>query len=470
MSSVILSPAPAVPEVERTPWATLARAMTTSAAGVALSGVASIAATKILATTLGPSAVAALQTIQQARQTAVVAATSNGQTALVQGASSLEGREGARYVRTVACIFLIGISVASLGFCAAPGGVLRWVLERTGLASMGTAILPWLGIAVALTSAYVFLTALLNSMGKVGTLAALQVVGPGALAALAYPAARSGGGRAIAIMVACSAAASAGAALVAILRYPDPLRVWFLGFRGWWDARAVRHFFSISTAMLITGFLASAAVLAVRGNIIRSQGLQRTGLFDAAWSISMNQVTLVLASVQTYYLPALTRARTSADKTSEISRVLIAGTLAAAVVIASLALVQPLVLDLFYSRAFEAAHQYLRWTLVGDYLKVSSWILSVPMLAAADMKLFLASDLAASGIFLGAAFLLTRWFEPAESASMAFVLMYGVHLTICLFYLRLRQGIRVDLRTVTCWAGGLALVLVATSVGWKGGL
>ena len=78
---------------ERKPWVKLARAMTTSATGVALSGVASIAATKILAITLGPSAVASLQTLQQARQTAVIAATSNGQTALVQGASSREGLE-----------------------------------------------------------------------------------------------------------------------------------------------------------------------------------------------------------------------------------------------------------------------------------------------------------------------------------------------------------------------------------------
>ena len=446
--------------------------MTTSAAGVALSGVASIAATKILATTLGPSAVASLQTLQQARQTAVIAATSNGQTALVQGASSLEGLKGALFVRTAACVFLTGTLISSFGLASLgrSSPVLHWILERTGLSSMGTSVLPWLGMAVALTSAYVFLTALLNAIGKVGTLAALQVAGPCALAVLAYPAARAGGGRAIAILVTCSAAASSGAALVAILRNPASLRAWFWNSRRWWDNRAARHFFSISTAMLTTGFLASATVVAVRGNIIRAEGLQRTGLFDAAWSISMNQVTLVLASVQTYYLPALTRARTQTEKTSEISRVLIAGTMVAAIVIAGLVLWQSLVLDLFYSRAFQGAHQYLRWTLVGDYLKVSSWILSVPMLAAADMKLFLASDLAASATFLGVAFLSTRWIEPAEGASVAFVLMYTVHLIITLFYVRLRQGIRLDFRTIACWMAGLALVLTATSLGWKVGM
>ncbi len=54
---------------------------------------------------------------------------------------------------------------------------------------------------------------------------------------------------------------------------------------------------------------------------------------------------------------------------------------------------------MFYSAAFDPAAAYLRWTLLGDYLKVTSWILSIPILAARDMKMFLAADLAAYGVF-----------------------------------------------------------------------
>ena len=465
LSSVILTPAAPAPLADpAATWAKLARAMTTSAAGVALSGIASIAATKILAVTLGPSAVASLQTLQQVRQSAVIAATCNGQTALVQGASSLEGMDRARYLRTAVCIFFIGTMLAAAGLLGAPAVV----LERTGLASLGASALPWLALAAALTSAYVFLTALLNSLGRVETLAGLQVAGPGALALLAYPVARAGGAHGLAVMVAASAAVSAGAALAAVLIHRAELTPWFSQTRVWFSGRAAKHFFSISTAMLITGFLALAAVLVVRGNIVRSQGLQRAGLFDAAWSISMSQVTLVLASVQTYYLPALSRARTQAEKAREISRVLMAGTLVSAPVIAGLALFQPRVLELFYSPAFQGAHQYLRWTLLGDYVKVASWILSVPMLAAADMKLFLLSDLTATSTFVGAAFLFTRWYEPAESAAMAFFLMYTVHLTISLLYVRFRQGIRLGRQAIALWMGGLALVVAAAAVGWSG--
>ena len=49
--------------------------------------------------------------------------------------------------------------------------------------------------------------------------------------------------------------------------------------------------------------------------------------------------------------------------------------LAAAGAIAAIALLKPWLLTLFYSAAFRPAAGYLRWTLLGDYLKVTSWIL-----------------------------------------------------------------------------------------------
>lgn len=449
--------------VERSGWLGLAKAMGTSAAAAALSGIASIAATKILAVTLGPSAVATLQTMQQTRQTAVVAATANGQTALVQGASSLEGANRVEYVRTALCIFSAATAAAVLGLWAAP----REVLDRTGLASLGASALSWLGVAIAMTSAYVFLSALLNALGKVQAVSALQAAGPGALALLAYPVARAGGGAGLFRMVAASAAVSAGAALLAAIRYQAQFRLWRSETRVFFSRPSAAHFFSISLAMLLSGFAASATILLVRGNIVRSQGLGQAGSFDAAWSISMNQVTLVLASVQTYYLPALSKLQSPEKKTREISRVLLAGALVSASLIASLAFFKPWVIKLLYSNAFRPAERYLRWTLAGDYLKVSSWILSVPLLASADMKPFLASDLAATATFASASFALIRWYDPAESAAIAFLLMYAVHLTAVFLCLRLRHNVLLARSTLGVWMVGLAVVLGASFASWS---
>jgi hypothetical protein len=443
--------------------------MGASAAGAILGGLASVAATKVIAISLGPSAVASLQTLQQVRQAAVIAATANGQTALVQGASAREGSSRASYVRTCAAIFAAaGLSVTGL-LLLAPAAL----LQRTGLAALSGAPAGWLASAVLLTALYVFCAALLNVAGKIEALAMLQTSGPMGMAVLAIPfvmLAKAGQGQHTPELVAASAGVAALAAIVTLRRCRVPLGGWFRHAESWFHPGEARHFFSISTAMLVTGFVASTANVLVRGNIVRTQGLAHAGLFDAAWSISMNQVTLALASVQTYYLPALSRAKTSNARAGEISRVLIAATLVAAPVIAGVALLKPVVLHVLYSAAFGEAHRYLRWTLIGDYLKVSSWILSVPMLAAADMRIFLASDLVSSLIFVTSARVLLHWCEPAESAAIAFLLMYVTHLAICSVYVYARQGIRFSFRTLAIWLAGLALVLTSSWAAWDGGV
>ncbi len=88
------------------------------------------------------------------------------------------------------------------------------------------------------------------------------------------------------------------------------------------------------------------------------------------------------------------------------------------------------------------------------------------MLTAADMKVFLASDLSVSGAFLGASALLTRWKEPAESAAIAFAVMYAVHLAVSLAYVLLRARLKLSGKAIAVWASGMALVSVAAFAGW----
>jgi PST family polysaccharide transporter len=256
-----------------------------------------------------------------------------------------------------------------------------------------------------------------------------------------------------------------------LVRDAERLRHWFCGPGRLWAGDAARHFISISGAMLISGLAATAVLLWVRRRITASQGLAVTGQFDAAWSISMNHVTVVLSSLQTYFLPALAGNRGGAhssvlERSARISSVLTVAALSATAVIAALALAKPWALVLFYSAAFRPAAAYLRWTLVGDYLKVAGWILSIPILAAADMKVFLTADLAALGVFLAASAGLGRWMSAAESAGAAFVLMHATHLAICAAYVRGKYGFRPSRIATAVWIGGLAVVAGVSLLTW----
>ena len=92
---------------------------------------------------------------------------------------------------------------------------------------------------------------------------------------------------------------------------------------------------------------------------------------------------------------------------------------------------------------------------MGDYLKVSSWVLSIPMLASADMRAFLAADLSAYAVFALGAASVGHFRGAAEGTAIAFVLMYAAHLAICGAIAWRRYGFRPGAQMSLIWAGGL---------------
>lgn len=441
------------------------RAMGQSGLGALASGLLSAVATKILAAMGGPAALATLATLQQLRQAAVVGATGNGQTALVRGASALTGVEQTEYVRTALCVFAAGTGAVAAGMILFP----RAIATLVGLGAGTGHMMPWMALVVILSSVVVFASALLNSLRAIGWLAGLSVIGSAAMMLGAWPAARAfveGGGNAMAGLLIFSSAISCAVSLGALLRFRDQVAGWMRGSGRWWDSGAARSFGAMSGAMLVSGLAASGTLLAVRGHITATQGLAVTGQFDAAWGLSMNQVTLVLSSLQTYYLPELARSRSRAQRDAHISNVLAVAALTAAVAIAAIALLKPWLLTGFYSAAFRPAVGYLRWTLLGDYLKVTSWILSIPILAAGDMKMFLAADLVAYGVFLAVASGLAPLVTAASGAAMAFVAMYAAHLLLCTVYLWRRLRFVPARSAVAAWVAGLSVVTAASALTW----
>ena len=457
----------------RAAWRPLLQAagLTGSAAvgGAALS----VVATKIFATMLGPAQVAVLATLQQIRQTGVIAATLSGQTALIQGASARTGDARRQYLSTVLLLMVASAALMALVLLAAPG----WVASWTGLGTKRVQMVRWMTVPVMFSVALVFLNSMLNARGEIGRLAVVQIASPAAMAILAYPvarAARNGDEGALVWWLSATAVCAAVLSLRLLGRrgitdwFPGPAVRWNTSSwnANWWNAKAAWGFLTVSGSMLAGSVAASLVLMAARARIVNQQGFTVAGQFDAAWAVSMNHVSLVLASLQTYCLPLLARTSDQAERGSHLTRMLTAAALAAAAVICVLAWLKPVVLVALYSSAFGEAARYLRWTLIGDYLKVSSWVLSIPALAAADMRVFLTADLSAYAVFAAGVAAAGHFRGAAEGTAIAFVLMYAVHLAVCGGIAWMRYGFRPGGGTVLIWSGGLALVLGVSALTW----
>jgi O-antigen/teichoic acid export membrane protein len=432
------------------------------------SGLFSALGTKVIASLLGPGSVAMLQTLQQLRDGAVIVATANGKMALVQGASALEATERREYIRTVVLLFAAGILLIAVAMMAAPAEFVRW----SRLPASSEPLLAWVAVTVALLTIFIFLTAILNALREIGKLALMHLISPVAAALMAWPVAatiRAGHPTAMAFFLAVPAAVAASGAAFALWSHRSDLRGWIEGAGRFWTWPAAAHFFSISGAMLASGLAATTVLLAVRGAITRQEDLAMTGQFDAAWNISMNHVTLILGSVQAYYLPSLSAAKDAQERDRQIRSMMIVAVLATAPAIVALAALKPLVVSLLYSHAFAASPRFLRWTLLGDYLKVSSWVLMTPMLAARQLGVFLALDLLTQAAFWGSAKALGRMVGPAESAAIGFFLSYAICLAACCAYARLREGFRFGPAGLAAWTTGLLLVTGASASSWGDG-
>jgi len=459
LPSVVLPsvPSPSVPSPS-----ILLTSMLRSGAGTVASGLLALSATKILAVMLGASAVALLETLQQIRQIALVAATANGQTGLVQGASALSGQARREFVRSILCVFALATALVT--------ALMLIFRERLAQAaglpeSSGGRLVAMLVAAVVLSSIFVFLSALLNAAGEIGRLAMLQVIAAAVMAAGAWPAAialRGGHPGALPALLGMSGLITVAAAL----KMTGPRR-WLSGTGAWWRGRAAGHFFSVSGAMLATGLISTLGLMAVRGHIARGAGLEATGQFDAAWGISANHVTLVLTALQAWYLPRLARARSAEQRARHVAAVFPVAILAATPLIVGLAVLRPLALAILYSSAFHAASVCLRWTLIGDYFKVTAWVLAMPMLAAADMGMFLAVDTLIQLVFVGASWALSGIRPPAESAAIGFTLSYSVCLAVSAWYAARRVGFRLTRMSAALWIAGFAVVALAAANTWS---
>jgi len=444
----------------------MALAMSKTGGGSIASALLSAVGTKIVAALLGPGQVALLGTLQQLRDGAVTAATANGRTALVQGASELKAVERREYLRTVALLFAGGTLLVVAAMLAAPGEIVRWSRLPTSAAPL----LPWLAATVVLLSVFVYLSGVLNARREIGKLARLQLASPLAAALVAWPLAwevRAGHPMAMVLILAIPAAATVLAAGFALAGDRGQFREWLAGPGRWCSSDATRHFLSLSGAMLASGLAATTVLLAVRGSITHRESLAMTGQFDAAWNISMNQATLILGSVQTYYLPSLAAAGSGSERVRQMRGMWIVATLATVPVVVALVTLKPLVVSVLYSPQFAASAGFLRWTLLADYLKVSSWVLATPMLATRDLGAFLTFELLAQAVFFGAALWLAKIVRPAEAAAIGFLVSYVLYLALSYARARVRFGFRFGATGLLAWLVGLALIAGASFDSWS---
>jgi PST family polysaccharide transporter len=421
-------------------------------------------AVKVMATMLGPAGVGLFSVIRQFQQMLSAVASLGGHNAIVQGVASREGDARDQFVVSVFAI-IAGLSVVAAGAIvvfAAPLALLVFGANQ----QVPPAVMQWTGLAVAVGALLVFFRSLLNAHMEIGAVAWVNVTAAAAALALAFPtvmAYNAGYRSALALLL----VGSLGCGLLLAIRLGlarrhlsplghTPPRVF--------DRAAVRHFFRVALPSLVAMFVGLGSVLLVKAAVAREHGLSAAGQFDAAWSVSTIYLMVFLTSLHTYLLPALSAHGAAPESHEVIDRGLRLAVIVAAPLIVGLIVFKPLAVRLLYSGEFIEALQLLRWTLLGDYIRVAGWVLATALFARADMRAYLACEILWSVVFVTMTSVLLE--GGIAGAGPAYVVAYAVYLAVLWYRARTRHGVLIRGSLARVWLAGASIVLLASLFTW----
>jgi PST family polysaccharide transporter len=227
-----------------------------------------------------------------------------------------------------------------------------------------------------------------------------------------------------------------------------------------------RRFLGLAAATALAGLIGTGTVLVVRTAVSRYLGLDALGFFSVAWTVSMTYVTLVLGSFGTYYLPTLAAIAEPAERNALIRRFLRFGIIASTPLVVAVIVAKPLLVSLLYTDAFLETLATMRWMLVGDYLKITAWVLAMPIVAYARARAFTWSEILTHAGFLAFSVPALRFTGQGEWVGVGFMLMYVGYLAFTATYVRKVHGFPFERATILPWLGGLAIVAAASAATW----
>ena len=201
----------------------------------------------------------------------------------------------------------------------------------------------------------------------------------------------------------------------------------FANFFSGINTKAVRKLSRVSLMAFTSVFAVTFIQLQIRNFIITNISVEDAGYWQGITRISDLYLMFITSTLSIYYLPKLSELKTN----SELKREIIKGYIfiLPIEIICSLTifLSRFFITEVFLAKTFLPMIQLFPFRLIGDILKIASWLLAYLVIAKAMTKLFIVTELV-SGLSY---YFLTRFFimkSGIMGATYAYALNYFFYL------------------------------------------
>jgi PST family polysaccharide transporter len=155
-----------------------------------------------------------------------------------------------------------------------------------------------------------------------------------------------------------------------------------------------------SLMALTSAIMVPISQMFIRDYIARHLGWEKAGYWQSVWRISETYLLLVTTTLSVYYLPKLS----SLQEKVEIKKEILHGykIIMPIIIISafSIYIFRFLIIKILFSNKFLSIADLFLFQVIGDTIKISSWILAYLMVAKAMTKLFIATEIVFNILFV----------------------------------------------------------------------
>ncbi|MEH6936114.1 O-antigen translocase, partial [Bacillus sp. JJ783] len=165
----------------------------------------------------------------------------------------------------------------------------------------------------------------------------------------------------------------------------------------------------------------------IRNLIIDNESLIAAGHWEAMNKISSMYLLVITTALTTYYLPRLSEIRKVEELREEVQK---SYKLILPFVLLSclgIFILRDFIIELLFSKEFYEMRELFIFQLIGDFLKMSSWVLGFLMVARAMTKVFIITEIGSALLYLGLSHIFINQFS-VKGVTMAYATMYLIYL------------------------------------------
>src|SRR5690606_29084527 len=200
------------------------------------------------------------------------------------------------------------------------------------------------------------------------------------------------------------------------------------------DLEITKKFSSFIWMALVSAICVPLSQILIRAYLSQEFGLAYAGYWEAMIRLSTVYLMLVTTTLGVYYLPRLSELKMIDEIKKEVYlgyKFLFPLAVAGGVVIFVL---RDWIIKVLFSPSFAPMQSLFFWQMMGDALKIGSWILAYLMLSKAMTKLYISTEIIFTLSLIVLTYVCTQLFG-FEGVSMAHLINYGMYWVVISFFI-----------------------------------